>query len=476
MFSVASDGEEGPIGLVLAVAATRQKKDGGAVVVTAKGVDGLMASVGIDQATLMKTQALRQVAIDHVERAASAYCDHIDQNVPDMGAIVRAHRASMIATERRHLEILFSGTLGSDYLDALNEATATEFAEALGARTRLGTIVRLVGPLFAEIRRSHRLSPRRAVDQCEALMKLLLADALAATVTHQRAERWNLSARKQNLEEAAAALQGQIQSLADGLRHAATVLRTAAKANSAGSRLAGHQAETAEEASRECARRIAGAAAATQDFAQALRRVEEETQQSRDIAGMAVANSAEVTMGIAKLADATRRIGSIVTSIQEIATKTNLLALNATIEAARAGSAGRGFGVVAGEVKTLAQQTAKATDDIATQIAAVQSAADDCASFVEAITDTIGRLDRSSATIAETVRTQSLTTAAIVSSAQYVATQAQAGLTSTQESRTAILAVSERSADLDDAAQQVELAATQITNLVDRCLEDIQAI
>jgi methyl-accepting chemotaxis protein len=475
LFSLAADGETVPIGLVLALAASRQKNVG-ADVVTAKGVDGLMASVGVDPSTLQKARALRQVAIDHVERAGAAYCDHLDENVPDMRDIVRAHRTTMIASERRHLEVLFSGQLGSDYLQALNDATSTDFAEALGARTRLGTIVRLVGPLFAEIRRSNRLSPGRALDQCEALMKLLLADALAATVTHQRAERRNLTARKQELEAAAATLQHQIQSLADGLRHAASVLRTAATASSAGSRLAGHQAAAAEDASRECARRIASAAAATQDFAQALRRVEEETQHSRDIAGIAVAHSEEVTMGIAKLAEATHRIGSIVTSIQEIATKTNLLALNATIEAARAGAAGRGFGVVAGEVKTLAQQTAKATDDIATQIAAVQSAAEDCASFVEAITQTIGRLDRSSATIAETVRTQSATTSAIVVSAHDVATQAQAGLTCTQESRTAILAVSERSADLDDAAQQVERAATQITDLVDRCVEDIRGV
>lgn len=124
---------------------------------------------------------------------------------------------------------------------------------------------------------------------------------------------------------------------------------------------------------------------------------------------------------VGELSDAASRIGSVVRLISDIAARTNLLALNATIEAARAGDAGRGFAVVAGEVKTLASQTAKATQDIAGQIAAMQGRTGEAVGALRAITETIGRLNGVASAIASAVEQQGMATQEIACSVKQAA-------------------------------------------------------
>src|SRR5205814_6572324 len=120
-------------------------------------------------------------------------------------------------------------------------------------------------------------------------------------------------------------------------------------------------------------------------------------------AAEAVRQAQKTDARIAELSAAASRIGDVVKLITAIAEQTNLLALNATIEAARAGEAGRGFAVVASEVKALATQTAKATDEIGTQIAAMQTATQDSVGAIKEIGGTIGRIAEIAATMAAAV-------------------------------------------------------------------------
>jgi methyl-accepting chemotaxis protein len=182
----------------------------------------------------------------------------------------------------------------------------------------------------------------------------------------------------------------------------------------------GNLAEVAEEATRmshsaEASSRAAisdveAVSEATRGLASAVSEISSQVTRSSEVTGAAVDEAEVVSRTVVGLRDAAGRVGEIVGLISGIAGQTNLLALNATIEAARAGEAGKGFAVVASEVKTLATQTARATEEIQTQVGAIQSVAHDTVSAIERIVGTISRIDEAGTTIASAVVEQEAST------------------------------------------------------------------
>ncbi|NEX00147.1 methyl-accepting chemotaxis protein, partial [Rhodopseudomonas sp. BR0G17] len=149
--------------------------------------------------------------------------------------------------------------------------------------------------------------------------------------------------------------------------------------------LASHVAAASEEATSN----VQSVASATDQLSSSIREISQQVQESARIAGDAVGQARNTTDRVSELSMAATRIGDVVELINSIAGQTNLLALNATIEAARAGEAGRGFSVVAAEVKALAEQTAKATGEIGQQISRIQSATQESVGAIREISGTI---------------------------------------------------------------------------------------
>jgi methyl-accepting chemotaxis protein len=181
------------------------------------------------------------------------------------------------------------------------------------------------------------------------------------------------------------------------------------------------RASAAAAASEEASASVSTVAAATEELASSVAEIGRQVTHSSGVADDAVAKAGRTTEMVGSLAAAGEKIGDVLRLIGAIASQTNLLALNATIEAARAGDAGRGFAVVASEVKELASQTAKATEEIAGQVAAIQSATGDCVTAIGGISDTIREISGIATTIAAAVEEQDSATREIARSVQQAA-------------------------------------------------------
>jgi methyl-accepting chemotaxis protein len=182
------------------------------------------------------------------------------------------------------------------------------------------------------------------------------------------------------------------------------------------------RAAAAAAASEQASASVGTVATATEELASSVAEIGRQVTFSSGVADEAVAKAAKTTEMVKSLAAAAEKIGDVLRLIGAIASQTNLLALNATIEAARAGDAGRGFAVVASEVKELASQTAKATDEIAGQVTAIQSATADCTLAIGGISDTIREISGVATSIASAVEEQGSATREIARSVQQVAT------------------------------------------------------
>jgi methyl-accepting chemotaxis protein len=181
------------------------------------------------------------------------------------------------------------------------------------------------------------------------------------------------------------------------------------------------QATAAAAASEEASASVNTVAAATEQLASSVAEIGRQVTHSSDVADAAVTKAGQTTEMVGSLAAASEKIGDVLRLIGAIASQTNLLALNATIEAARAGEAGRGFAVVASEVKNLASQTAKATEEIAGQVAAIQSSTSNCVAAIGGIGNTIREISGIAITIAAAVEQQGSATREIARSVQQVA-------------------------------------------------------
>jgi len=178
---------------------------------------------------------------------------------------------------------------------------------------------------------------------------------------------------------------------------------------------------SAVSASTQTSSNMQAVASGAEELAASVGEISRQSADALSISMQAVKQANETSTIVSGLAIAAQKIGDVVKLINNIAEQTNLLALNATIEAARAGEAGRGFAVVASEVKSLATQTAKATDEISAQIAEVQGTTTSAVNVIEAITQTISRVNEISAAIAASVEEQAAVTQSISSNMQVAA-------------------------------------------------------
>ncbi|OYU89305.1 MAG: methyl-accepting chemotaxis protein [Bradyrhizobiaceae bacterium PARB1] len=303
----------------------------------------------------------------------------------------------------------------------------------------------------------------------EALIAKKAADEAAGIDAEdkiRRGERVNTITR--NFEQLIGEIVETVSSAATELEASASILTVTAERSE---QLTTMVAAASEEASTN----VQSVASATEQMTSSVNEISRQVQESATIANHAVEQARATNDRVSELAKAAARIGDVVELINNIAGQTNLLALNATIEAARAGEAGRGFAVVASEVKALAEQTAKATGEISTQISGIQVATQESVGAIKDIGDTIGRMSEIASTIASAVEEQGAATQEISRNVQQAAvgtTQVSSNITDVQRGASE---TGSASSQVLSAAQSLSIESNRLKLEVDKFLGAVRA-
>ncbi len=299
-------------------------------------------------------------------------------------------------------------------------------------------------------------------------------------------ERVRLMSESEKEQEERAQRQKKVDDLISGFRDAVQQLLESVSSNmsqmQSTAKSLGQIAENSEKqatdtaaSSEEASANVQTVASAAEELSASIDEISRKVSDTTEIVGKATDAARNSNEKVASLDIAAQKIGDVVSLISDIAEQTNLLALNATIEAARAGDAGKGFAVVASEVKTLAEQTARATEEIASQISSIQSSTTDAVESITEIAKTMEEVNEYTTTIAAAVEEQGSATTEISRNVQEAAT----GTRQVSETMAAMTsAATETNRSAEEAGQSSSNAATQTDELkqtIDRFLDEVAA-
>jgi methyl-accepting chemotaxis protein len=291
----------------------------------------------------------------------------------------------------------------------------------LGRKDEVGEIAAAVEAFKVKAieKAEHEAKEREERERSAAEERRLIGEREAAQ--KKAAEEKAAAERRAAMLELANSFEAAVGGIVETVSSAATELEAAAATLTQTAETTQSLSTAVAAASEEASANVQSVASAAEEMSSSVHEIGRQVHESSRIAGQAVGQAEQTDGRINELSQAASRIGDVVKLITAIAEQTNLLALNATIEAARAGEAGKGFAVVAQEVKNLAAQTAKATGEIGSQIAGMQTATEDSVAAIKEIGTTIRHISEIAGTIAAAVEEQGSATAEITRNVQQAA-------------------------------------------------------
>ena len=387
-------------------------------------------------------------AIDENTRAAGKL-------PPPIGTIMTLRGAEAARLSKEHLPRLFLGGFDAAWVDAARSISAAEIEMGLDGRHRAGVNRFIQQAAVRAIGRKCRFNGMKVARLCDAVGRVLLLDVATAVVFHSHELTRKADERAERLDQAISDFESAASGVRSSLNELASALTGTSGRLSSLAQDAGRDAAAALAASGDATANAGTTASSTQELSASIAEIDGHLRRSAELAGRAALDAERTDTGINTLMGAVEKIGSVVDLIAKIAAQTNLLALNATIEAARAGEAGRGFSVVAQEVKSLAGQTANATQEIGRQIAVIMDATRRSVGEIAGIREAVFDMRTGATTVAAAIHQQNAATNAIAESAQWTADHIAAARRAVSTVETAIERTAEAAGNVLAMSQSI---------------------
>ncbi|MEP5717872.1 MAG: HAMP domain-containing methyl-accepting chemotaxis protein [Alphaproteobacteria bacterium] len=423
---------------------------------------GLIEVILQDRLTPMKTEA-RELATSYAAKLSEQSAEQDRQFQARLaeldaqrkaGEEERARQEARTADEERSARRLL---ITAVVLSSLFGAVAISVLVVKLITRPLGRNVAIMSRLAGndtdvEVSDAHRTDEIGEMAQAVQVFKdsLIAAEQQAE---ERRAERAAREARVQKIEAMAKEFDAQVSGSLDNVSTATRDMRATSEQMSGVAQQTADQTKLVTQASETAAESVQTVATAADELSKSNTEIAEQAATSSQVSEAAADQARMTDERVRRLNDAAQKIGEVIQLITDIAEQTNLLALNATIEAARAGDAGKGFAVVASEVKNLANQTAKATEEIAAQVANIQSETGDTVRAIAKISESVDRMCEIAAGISAAVEQQSAATQEIARN--------------TDEATTGTRRASDSTAQVAKAAAETEQSAAEVLKSVD---------
>ncbi|CUW38153.1 Methyl-accepting chemotaxis protein [Magnetospirillum sp. XM-1] len=405
---------------------------------------------------VVATHALDTLVFKDMAAMAAQFADLADQTVKSQDEAMHHQKEDTESAMSRSSSITWTGSAIAVGLAVLlswliARSIVVPLSAMTGAMTELSK-----GNKTVDIPARERTDEIGAMAQAMEIFKenTLKMDKLQAEQEANKAKAE--TDRKAALHHMADTFEESVGKVVQTVTSAATELQGASSQMAGTAHETSAQATTVASAATQASANVETVAAATEELAASISEIAKQVERSQAVASRAEQEADNTTSQVRALSENVGRIGEVVVLINDIAAQTNLLALNATIEAARAGDAGKGFAVVANEVKNLANQTAKATDEIASQIKAVQEGTGNAVKAIDTISKVISEMGEISASVASAVQEQTAATAEIARNVE----QAAAG---TAEVSSNINSVEQAARETGHAAEQISESATDLS-------------